>query len=524
MNNSKKNISFLIPSIVDIIFISLFLLLAFSAGKDLLGDVDTGYHIRAGEFIIKTFSIPRHDIFSFLTPALPWTAHEWLSEVIMAIIHKAFGITGVAIFFAFIISSVYYLLYKIIKTDQDNIILTVFIVLLVLISSQIHWLARPHIFSLLLIVIWYYLLDEYQYNHKNCLYLLPPIMLLWVNLHGGFLAGFILISIYLFGNVVKYFTSQGAGRDIYKKKIRLLGLITVACLFVSLINPYTYHILLFPFNLVSNKFIMDHVGEFMSPNFHELMPFKYLLLLMIVILAISKIKTNLIELLLILMFLNMSLFSVRYIPLFSIIAAPILLRLIRPMLLEKSDGKLVKFLNKRADGISEIDASAKGYLWPITALVVVVVLVASGKIAYTFDPKTKPVAAVEFLKKENLKGNMFANDEFGDYIIYAAWPEYKVFVDGRSDMYGTEIMKEYLKVISIKPGWEEILNKYHINWIIYNSNTILSLFLMERDDWKLIYADKVANIFVKDITENQYLIEKYPDVELVIPDPDGSEK
>jgi hypothetical protein len=263
---------------------------------------------------------------------------------------------------------------------------------------------------------------------------------------------------------------------------------------------------------------MDHVGEFMSPNFHELMPFKYLLLLMIVILAISKIKTNLIELLLILMFLNMSLFSVRYIPLFSIIAAPILLRLIRPMLLERSDGKLVKFLNKRADGISEIDASAKGYLWPITALVVVVVLVASGKIAYTFDPETKPVAAVEFLEKENLKGNMFANDEFGDYIIYAAWPEYKVFVDGRSDMYGTEIMKEYLKVISIKPGWEEILNKYHINWIIYNSNTILSLFLMERDDWKLIYADKVANIFVKDIPENQYLIEKYPDVKLVEPE------
>ena len=69
-----------------------------------------------------------------------------------------------------------------------------------------------------------------------------------------------------------------------------------------------------------------------------------------------------------------------------------------------------------------------------------------------------------------------------------------------------------------------ILKKYDISWIIYNSNSVLSLFLMERDDWRLIYADKVADVFVKDIPENQYLIQKYPDVKLVIPDPDESKK
>ena len=515
MNRTKKYISFLIPSIVDIIFISLFLLLAFSAGKDLLGDVDTGYHIRAGEYILNTFSIPKDDIFSFITPTLPWIAHEWLSEVIMALVHKAFGLTGVALFFAFIISLVYYLLYKMIKTDKDNIILTTFIILLVLISSQIHWLARPHIFSMLLTLIWYYLLDQYQYSHRNYLYLFPPIMLLWVNLHGGYLAGFILIGIYLFGNGVQYITTQNAEKNIYKRKVGFLGLITIACIFVSLINPYTYQILLFPFNLVSKKFIMDHVGEFLSPNFHEMMPFKYLLLLMIATFAISKIKTNWIELLLILMFLNMSLYSVRYIPLFSIIVAPILLKQIGP-LLEKSNGKLSKFFKKRTENISEIDASARGYLWPVFSVVIVAVLAAGNIISYKFDAKIKPVAAVEFLKNEYIKGNMFDNDEFGDYIIYAAWPEYEVFVDGRSDMYGVNIMKEYLRVVSIKPGWDEVLKKYDVKWIIFNANSALSLFLIERDDWELIYSDKVANIFVKDIQENRYLIEKYPDVELVV--------
>jgi hypothetical protein len=91
-------------------------------------------------------------------------------------------------------------------------------------------------------------------------------------------------------------------------------------------------------------------------------------------------------------------------------------------------------------------------------------------------------------------------------------------------MYGVNIMKEYLKVISIKPGWDEILKKYDITWVIYNAKTALSALLMERDDWKLIYADKVANIFVKDIPENRYLIEKYPDVQLVVDEDEDEEK
>jgi hypothetical protein len=86
MNTSKKKVSLVIPSIADILFISILFYLSFVGTKGLLGDGDTGYHIRAGEFIIDTLSVPKHDMFSFLTPPLPWTAHEWLSEVIMAVL------------------------------------------------------------------------------------------------------------------------------------------------------------------------------------------------------------------------------------------------------------------------------------------------------------------------------------------------------------------------------------------------------------------------------------------------------
>jgi len=516
MNRLKRITPFLIPSLADIMFVSLFLILSLSANKGLLNDCDTGYHIRAGEYIIDTLSIPKHDIFSFISPPLPWTAHEWLSEVIMATIHRAAGLTGVAAFFSCIISLVYYLIFKIIRVYNGNILAASFITLLVLATSQIHWLARPHIFSLLLMVVWYYLLDKYQYQHEDYLYLLAPIMLLWVNLHGGFMAGFILIGIYLVGNFVMFITSKDSKKDLHRQKAKKLGLVTVFCFLVCLINPYTYHILLFPFKLASNKVLMDNVLEFMSPNFHKpsVIFFEFFMLLTLGLFALSRIRLNIIELTMVILFTHMSLYSARYIPLFAIIVAPVLIKQAEPML-EQSVGKFISFFKKRASNISTIDASAKGYLWPILAIVLVAALVAKGKIEHSFDEKIKPVAAVEFLEKETLHGNMFDNDEFGDYIIYAAWPQYKVFFDGRSDMYGTDIAKEYLRVVRFKHGWEKIIEKYNITWIIYNANSVFSRFLLQNDDWKLIYADKVANIFLKNIPENQRLIEKYSNVEPV---------
>ena len=512
MNQIKRK--YFIPSIADILFLVIFLNLSFAKGRELLQDCDTGYHIRAGEFILDTLSIPKHDIFSFLTPHLPWTAHEWLSEVFMALIHRAFGLTGLVIFFIFLIASIYYLLFKAIRTYKVNILINILIVLFVIGSSQIHWLARPHIFSLLFTFIWYYLLDEYQYKNKNYLYLFPPLVLIWVNLHGGFIMAFILLGIYVVGNFVKYFISAGTEKTEYKKKTKFLGLTVIACFLVSLINPYGYHILLFPFKLISNRYIMDHVMEFLSPNFHEPMVFKYLLLLMIAIFAISRKKLNLIELLLIVLFTNIALYSARYIPLFAIIAAPILIKQTE-LMLNEADGKFAGFLKKRGERIASVDKSARGYLWSVAAVLAVVIFAVNGKIEFGFDEKKDPVAAVNFLKKEHVDGNMFNNDEFGDYIIYSAWPEYKVFFDGRSDMYGVEKMKEYLKVTGIETGWDKVLTKYNINWIIYNANSSLSHYLLIRDDWKLIYADKVANIFVRNTPENQPLINKYKNVKPV---------
>jgi len=522
---SRKPSSFLLPSVAEILFLALFLLLSFFQGRGLLNDADTGYHIRAGDYIMRTHSIPRHDIFSYITPPIPWTAHEWLSEVIMSLLHRQFGLTGVVVFFAFVIALVYYLIFRVLRSQDGNIFIAVAITILVFGSSQIHWLARPHIFSLLFMVVWYHILDMYQYRNINSLFLLPPMMFLWVNLHGGFIAGFILLGCYFAGNLVECFFRSPADNAAARHKYRTLLKISLICLLVSLVNPFGYKILLFPFNLINNTYIMDHVIEFVSPNFHEPLVFKYLLLTTIALLACSSKKLNLIELALILFFTNMALFSIRYVTLFAIVAAPIILRRADD-LLGGVRGVFVESFKACSMRIASMDASARGWVWLLAGMVVV--CSAGGTIHYSFDEKLKPVAAVEFLKKERISGNMFDNDEFGDYIIYTAWPDYKVFFDGRSDMYGVERMKEYYRISNFETGWEQVVEKHRIDWIIIDANSALSRYLRVGTGWRLIYADKVAHIFVENIPKYQRLIVKYRDVkplpENTAKNPNGTER
>ena len=512
-DRGRKPAEFLVPSLAGTIFSLLFVILSLAIPEKLLIDCDTGFHIRAGEFILKHLTVPKHDIFSFIAPPPRWIAFEWLSEVIMAITHRLMGLTGIVILFSFLISLAYYLLFKIIQRQSGNIVIAVVIALLAMTASSIHWLARPHIFSLLLVIIWYYLLDLYQYKGKNYLFLFPPLMLLWVNLHGAFFLGFFLGGIYFLGNLLKFFFSEGPERPSYGRKSKMLFFALAISLLVSLINPNGYRNLLLPFELLSSKFIMDHISEFLSPNFHELslLPFEILLLFTLLILAISKKKLNIIELALMVLLTNMSLYSVRNIPLFAVVVSPILARQSEHALAGQT-GKFAGFLRERHKNISPVDMSARGYLWLVLPVVFVLGLAMSGRIDYHFDEKIKPAAAVEFLKKESVQGNMYNEYEFGDYFIYSAYPQYKVFIDGRADMYGVERMKEYYKVNQLKPGWEKILDKYDVNFIVFNTDAILSRFLLENNTWRLIYSDKVANIFVKNVPLNHQLIEKYKNV------------
>jgi len=143
------------------------------------------------------------------------------------------------------------------------------------------------------------------------------------------------------------------------------------------------------------------------------------------------------------------------------------------------------------------------------AVLVVIAGLAAGKIPVQFTEKMAPTAAIDFLRTNPVHGNMFNNDEIGDYVIYWLYPRYKVFMDGRSDMYGAPILKEYLKVAHIESGWRDVLAKYDINYVFFYTHSVLVRHLSTDAGWTGIYSDNVASIFLRNIPGNAEAIVRY---------------
>jgi hypothetical protein len=498
---------YLLPSAAEILFIPIFLTLVLKPAI-LLSDGDTGYHIRAGEFIMQTGTVPKTDIFSHWTPALSWTAHEWLSEVLMAVVHEHAGLIGIVVLFSLAIALTNVLLFKMLRAESHEILLPLILTVLAATTSSIHWLARPHIFSLMFTVSSYSVLNQFQYGGKKQLFVLPILSLLWVNLHGGYVFGLIIILIYLSGNLAALYIGDGSDAQQHIHKIKSIAKIFVASLLASLCNPQGYRILTFPFELGSDPFLMNNVREFLPPNFHEPLTFKYLLFASIALLGFSRVALNWIELGLFILTTYMALHSARYIPLYAIITAPILLRLLYRLKPDLSVNTM-KWITQRSANFSLIDRSSLGCLWITGGILFVLTLGNMSRLNAEFDVNRFPAKAVEFILAERIPGNIFNNDEFGDYIIYKAWPKYKVFFDGRSDMYGAALGREYLKVAQTLPGWQNVLEKHQIDWVFFNTGSMLSSLLKTHPGWHLIYSDPVASIFVQDKPKYQHLVARY---------------
>jgi hypothetical protein len=489
----------------------LFALSCGALGRLLLRDAGTGWHIRNGQLILQTHAITRIDRFSATMSGQAWYAWEWLYDVLIAAIHHVFGLNGVVFYTAAVMAVTFVLVFHLAMRRGGSLPITFFLLVLSLGASAVHFLARPHVLSWLLTVIWFELLDSAasaaQPGKDRRILWLPALMLLWVNLHGGFLLGFALLGVYLVGGGIQYFSLRDQRAASWLKR---LGLVSVLSLLASFVNPCGYKLHVHIYRYLSDRFLMNHVSEFLSPDFHGVAQQCFAVLLLVTIAALASAKRRLepTRLLVILLAAYSGLYASRNLP----VSSMLLVLIVAPLLsgsIASEDASIAPWLRglfSRVQGFSvrmeKLELSFQGHVWIVLAFVLGLwACMNGGKVgsvqllnAY-FDGKRFPVEAAELIAQRDIREPIFCPDQWGGYLIYRLYPHNKVVVDDRHDLYGDQFFKDYLKVVFVQPEWEKILDEKNVNWILVQKNSSLGTILGETPGWKLIHEDGTGVLF-----------------------------
>lgn len=486
-------VPYIVPRLQDVLFISLFFFVYTQGFRMLNGDGDLGRHLTIGNYILTHWVVPTHDIFTHTMAGKPFVPHEWLAEVVFALAARIHGLDGDVLVAAAIIATAFTLVYKQTIRHNASHVVALFVTLWAALASYLHWLVRPHIFTFLFVTIWVLLLEKVVHEEKIHIWLLPTIILIWANTHGGFFLGFLILGAYFAGWAWEYRLGQST-----KETGIFLALTAISSFAVSFINPTGWHLWITSTGLISKSFIINHTSEYLSPNFHQVNTWPFLVMVaVILILSWNNNRLRMHELLLLAGWTILSLYMARNIPLYAIITAPYLGVLIQPLL-----NNSIK-LQRMENVLQDMEVKLKGGLYPIISAIIVASLFISGvrldpaQRGNVYDASVFPVNATNWLRRNPQDGNLFNEFVWGGYLLYRLWPEQTIFIDGTTDFYGDAFTREYAQVVSLQDGWQAILEKYNISWAIISSGSPLTQALRNELGWQIIYQDQTATIIRK---------------------------
>jgi len=467
-------------------------------------DPDLYWHLKTGEYIVTTGTLPYTDIFSHTAYGKEWVLHEWLSQVLFYAITQIGGLTGLWAVVACIYVATFYLLFRLstrILGDETKglIVSLLFFAPLIPFASP-----RPQIFTYLFFAIFLWILFEWKYfRRERGLMLLPPLMLVWPNLHGAFVAGIALLALFLVCEWITWFASWRR-EATSKARLKSLGVWTALAVLATLANPRFIEYWLYPFHVVNMEVAKGIISEWQSPNFH-LTYDRYFLgvfLLLFAVLVHSRKKPSLTELAVPTFFIVAGFTAARHLPLACFAALPFFALFLRYVPWANTDYAKRFALLKMTHGVNrQLDARRIAYLN------VLLLCGVAGSLIYTQSrlPANQlvegllPVKAANFIVDNAISGKMF--NEYGDggYLIYRLYPQQKVFIDGRADMYGDDFMNEYLAIINGAAQWQENFEKHSIDYAVLPRDVPLRQLLLAVGTFKLVYDDERRSILLRDV-------------------------
>jgi hypothetical protein len=463
------------------VFTAFFGVFGWATGLAKLTDNSFFWHLRTGEYILD-HGIPHHDVFSYTAPGTKWVAQSWLAEVTYALLYRSIGGFGIRLFVGLVGAGIGILTYRLaLRLVRDRLVacgLTV----AALAGIYTVWSERPLLVGVLflLVLLWVVEVPD-SIVGRHPLVVIPVLLWLWANTHGTYELGFAYLGLHLLGRWL-----DGARPWLGRERRLLTGAaIAFALVFV---NPYGIELVTFPIDLLSRGDILSHIVEWQSPDFRQAWGVALALWIVVYLFALARGRHRVTrrDLVVTVPMLLLALWATRNVAIAPLIGLPVVARAFA----------------RDAEKPSELRGTLVAAAVTVLAMVALV-MGYQASTEKTFDFATYPVASMKYVQQHDLLGrHLLTTDAAAGYVILEHYPEQKVFIDDRYDMYPRSVIFDYFTLTAGKPGWSKVLDRYDVDVIVWGKNSSLASLLDQSPEWRRVHRDATDAVWVRSGTSS----------------------
>lgn len=461
-------------------------------------DTDFWWHLKDGQYISLHHVVPSADFMSYTLRGHAWTDHEWLAEVWLYALYRIAGLWGPIAFFAITICAMFSLVYLRMLRMGVNQVLALFVMAAAFIASSASWGPRIQMLTLFFLAFYMLLLQRFGVTRdRRLLFVFPGLMLIWANVHGGFVLGLAAIGLTLLGEGLNRWTHRDGAWSVADLKLTALSLLGTGT--VTMINPNGVRQLLYPLTFVLPNAYTNLIEESASPNFHlpVMMVFEALLLLLVASVFVARPRVNWTHLLFVLAFTHLAFSQVRNVAVWAVTISPFVALYLQasvPALREL----FPNFSYRRRPVRGRVGATLNLVL---LALITVVYLVEA---THFVNPTTLrqaerenyPTGAIAYMRTHTLPNHVFTSYGWGGYVLWNLFPRYSDYMDSRADtLFNNRILHGYLSAYAAKPDWRTVLRDNHVDLVLVERTAPLAQVLAQDPGWRLDYGDSASVLY-----------------------------
>lgn len=514
---------YILPTTADAVFAGILCIVVFFNMRPLFFyDGDPGWHIRAGEHMLTTRSVPRHDLFSYTKPGEPWVAYEWGAEVLITLAHRLAGLHGPALMTALLMAVCYTLVYVLIRREGFSFLFSFSFLTFVLAGSSFHWVPRPHVLTYPVLILAGVMFDRIRNGRieRRWLWVSPAVIVLWVNLHPSFLAGLVILAVGALADTLLWLRGD-AGETAAKRARDSLLLLAASCL-ATLANPNGWELHRYLARYFHAVHALNPPNELHSPSFQYsiFQPFLVAVIALLPALAYGRHRSRLDEVIMLCVWCGLGFVSLRNIPVMFFVCFLSMSRIYASLISaagEAAGRRLsavltpLRAVGARVERTVSIERHLRGHVLAASALLLCVYVTShegmiggSRVMGAGFAPSVFPLDAARYLDTHMPSGRVFNEWILGGWLIYNYYPRVQVFVDGRLDFYGEAHTRLYLDTLNTphmigekKERWTEVFSRFDVHWAMIPADRALAAAIEREPGWERVYGDDRYVIFAK---------------------------